>query len=253
MLKLVIGVLSIPIAVGATYALYRNMLFVRTLAGSLSFFLWGVAAYATLHLLFYKPTYLYVLGHEAVHAGTAWLFGGKVKSFKVSKEGGSVGTDKSNAVIELSPYFMPIYAIIVALISFVVASSYTVNSHVFIFLIGLLSVAIGFFNLLPIPLLDGGHAVMYVWEGVSRRKLTPVFDLAGALALLGQTNVVTPDQHMATFKRPFSKDEPVVCPSIEQIQECAAQNKACRQRNTERLFFALPDIIHKENDCGARN
>ena len=41
-----------------------------------------------------------------------------------------------------------------------------------VFLIGLISVAIGFFNLLPVPLLDGGHAVMYLWEGVSRRKLT---------------------------------------------------------------------------------
>lgn len=60
----------------------------------------------------------------------------------------------------------------------------------------------------------------------ARRKLTPVFDLAGALALLGQANVVTPDQHVATFKRPFSKDEPVLCPSVEQIQECANQNKA---------------------------
>ncbi|MBI4677981.1 MAG: site-2 protease family protein [Elusimicrobia bacterium] len=42
-----------------------------------------------------------------------------------------------------------------------------------VFLIGLISVAIGFFNLLPIPLLDGGHAVLYLWEGLSGRKLTP--------------------------------------------------------------------------------
>ena len=41
-----------------------------------------------------------------------------------------------------------------------------------IFLIALISVAIGFFNLLPIPLLDGGHAVLYAWEGLSKRKLT---------------------------------------------------------------------------------
>ncbi|MBI5242438.1 MAG: site-2 protease family protein [Elusimicrobia bacterium] len=41
-----------------------------------------------------------------------------------------------------------------------------------VFLIALISVAIGFFNLLPIPLLDGGHAVLYLWEGLSRRKLT---------------------------------------------------------------------------------
>ena len=60
----------------------------------------------------------------------------------------------------------------------------------------------------------------------ARRKMTPVFDLPGALTLLGQTSVVTAEQNMATFKRPFSKDEPVVCPSAEQIQECAAQNKA---------------------------
>ncbi|MDE2290968.1 MAG: site-2 protease family protein [Elusimicrobia bacterium] len=41
-----------------------------------------------------------------------------------------------------------------------------------VFLIGLISVAIGFFNILPIPLLDGGHAVLYLWEGLSGRKLT---------------------------------------------------------------------------------
>jgi len=44
-----------------------------------------------------------------------------------------------------------------------------------VFFIGLISVAIGFFNLLPVPLLDGGRAVMYLWEGVSRRKLTTEF------------------------------------------------------------------------------
>jgi len=42
-----------------------------------------------------------------------------------------------------------------------------------VFLIGLLSVAIGFFNILPIPLLDGGHGAMYLWEGISGKKLTP--------------------------------------------------------------------------------
>lgn len=41
-----------------------------------------------------------------------------------------------------------------------------------IFLIGLISVAIGFFNILPVPLLDGGHAAMYIWEGLSGKKLT---------------------------------------------------------------------------------
>ncbi|MBI4655516.1 MAG: site-2 protease family protein [Elusimicrobia bacterium] len=42
----------------------------------------------------------------------------------------------------------------------------------FFYLVGLISVAVGFFNLLPIPLLDGGHIVMYVVEGIIRRKVT---------------------------------------------------------------------------------
>jgi len=123
-LKFIIGVLSIPIAIGTTIAFYNNLVLVIELAGNLNLFLWGIASYVVLHLLFYKPTYLYVLGHEAVHAGTAWLFGGKIKSFKASKDGGAVATDKTNVVIELSPYFVPIYAILISVIYFVVASSY---------------------------------------------------------------------------------------------------------------------------------
>jgi hypothetical protein len=135
-LKLIIAILSIPIGVGVTEAFYKNLTMVSALSGKLPFFLWGIAAYVVIHLLFYKPTYLYVLGHEAVHAGISWIFGGKIKSFKVSKAGGSVGTDKSNVVISLSPYFVPIYAIVIAVIYFVVASSYNINGATFIFLIG---------------------------------------------------------------------------------------------------------------------
>lgn len=136
LIKFLIAIFSIPLAVGVTTAFYKNFILIKTLSGSLSLFFWGIASYTILHLLFYKPTYLYVLGHEAVHAGVAWVFGGKIKSFKVSEQGGSVATDKSNTLIELSPYFVPIYAIIIAVIYFVVASSYRINGSVFIFLIG---------------------------------------------------------------------------------------------------------------------
>ena len=134
--KFIVGILSVPIAVSVTIAFNNNIRLVKELAQDLRFFMWGIASYAILHLLFYKPTYLYVLGHEAVHAGTAWLFGGKIKSFKATENGGGVGTDKSNVVIELSPYFVPIYAIIITLVYFVIASSYSINASIFIFLIG---------------------------------------------------------------------------------------------------------------------
>jgi hypothetical protein len=136
LIKFVIGVLAIPLAFSVSIAFYKNIILIKELASSLNYFLWGVASYSIIHLLFYKPTYFYVLGHEAVHAGTAWIFGGRIKSFKVTEEGGGVGTDKSNAVIELSPYFIPIYAIIVTLIYFIIASSYRINGSIFVFLIG---------------------------------------------------------------------------------------------------------------------
>jgi len=37
----------------------------------------------------------------------------------------------------------------------------------FIFLIALLSVAVGMFNLFPIPILDGGYALVFIWEGLT--------------------------------------------------------------------------------------
>lgn len=57
------------------------------------------------------------------------------------------------------------------------------------FLIALISVAVGFFNLLPIPLLDGGHAVLFLAEGITGRRLTEKamawVNSAGIALLLG--------------------------------------------------------------------
>jgi hypothetical protein len=134
--KFIIGVLSLPICYSVTKAFYVNFMHMQSASINLPYFVWGIVVYAILHLLFYRPTYMYVLGHEAVHAGMAWIFGGKIKSFKVSREGGSVGTDKTNFIIELAPYFFPIYTIVVTLIYFVVTQSYPINGTIFLFLIG---------------------------------------------------------------------------------------------------------------------
>jgi len=134
--RFVVALLAAPVAVAVTAAFYKNIKLVNELALNLNFFLFGMLAYVVLHLLFYKPTFLYVFGHEAVHAGMSWLFGGKIKSFKASKDGGAVTTDKTNFIIELSPYFVPVYAILITLVYFVLVSSYNINGATFIFLIG---------------------------------------------------------------------------------------------------------------------
>ncbi|HEX6866047.1 MAG TPA: RIP metalloprotease [Caulobacteraceae bacterium] len=54
-------------------------------------------------------------------------------------------------------------------------------------LTALLSVSIGFMNLLPVPVLDGGHLLFYAYEAVARRPLSSHIQAAGyrvGLALL---------------------------------------------------------------------
>lgn len=67
----------------------------------------------------------------------------------------------------------------------------------FIWWVGILSVAIGFLNLLPIPVLDGGHLAFYTWEAVSGRppsaRITRWLTTAGltlvlALMIFGLSN-----------------------------------------------------------------
>lgn len=42
----------------------------------------------------------------------------------------------------------------------------------FVWLIAMLSVAVGMFNLFPIPVLDGGYALVYLWEGLTHKLPT---------------------------------------------------------------------------------
>jgi len=54
---------------------------------------------------------LYVFGHEFTHGMVVTCLGGKVSDFHVSTEGGYITTNKTNWVIALSPYFLPIWSI----------------------------------------------------------------------------------------------------------------------------------------------
>jgi regulator of sigma E protease len=54
-------------------------------------------------------------------------------------------------------------------------------------IVALISVSVGFLNLLPIPVLDGGHLLFYAYEAVARRPLAASVQAVGyrlGLALL---------------------------------------------------------------------
>lgn len=64
--------------------------------------------------------YLYVLGHELTHAFFVILHRGKVTEFHVSASGGYITTNKTNLIIALSPYFVPFWSVICAVVYAVV-------------------------------------------------------------------------------------------------------------------------------------
>ncbi|MBK8574858.1 MAG: RIP metalloprotease RseP [Elusimicrobia bacterium] len=59
----------------------------------------------------------------------------------------------------------------------------------YLFLIALISLGIGLFNLFPIPMLDGGHLVFFLWEGIFRkpvsRRVVQAANMVGLSLLLG--------------------------------------------------------------------
>lgn len=74
-------------------------------------------------------------------------------------------------------------------IASVVAKATRSGAKDFLYLIALISVGIGLFNIFPIPLLDGGHLMFYVWEGITRkpvtRKVMQAANVVGLTFLLG--------------------------------------------------------------------
>jgi regulator of sigma E protease len=72
----------------------------------------------------------------------------------------------------------------------------------FIQLIALFSINLGFINLLPVPMLDGGHLVFYAAEAVRRRPVSiraQDWAFRGGLALLLALLVFTTVNDLASF------------------------------------------------------
>lgn len=75
-----------------------------------------------------------------------------------------------------------------------------------IWLAAFMSVGVGFFNLMPLPVLDGGHLLFYAYEAVAQRplgaKIQAIGYRIGLVLLLGLMLFATRNdlQHMGVFK-----------------------------------------------------
>ncbi len=116
LLKFLIALALLPLLAAEIWTLYDLVLSLAANrhshdAGILSLIA-GFVTWLVIFLCLPRPMWLYVLGHEFTHALAAMLAGGKVTAFKVTSKGGHVMTDRVNWWIALSPYFVPIYALI---------------------------------------------------------------------------------------------------------------------------------------------
>jgi hypothetical protein len=109
LVKILLGVAFLPLCVGFTWQFFATVFSVAYKPAVPYYFLAGGLAYLTAHVLFRRPIFTYVFGHELTHALFAVLFGGSVKNFQASERGGRVTLTKSNFIITLAPYFFPLY------------------------------------------------------------------------------------------------------------------------------------------------
>ncbi|MEW6087744.1 MAG: hypothetical protein AB1498_05515 [bacterium] len=135
---LIAGLLLVPFGIGATFSFVKILSGVSVLTREHYYFLAGFFGYFLIHILLYRPLSMYVFGHELTHALWTFMFGGSVKSMRVSSSGGRVVVTKSNFLINLAPYFFPIYTFIIFLSYWIFSFLFYVEKYfgIFLFLTG---------------------------------------------------------------------------------------------------------------------
>lgn len=129
-----LAVLSIPLLISVSYALYGELGKIYSLDLNQRYFLLGAIAYLIVHIVLFKPNFLYIFGHELAHAFATFISFGKIKGFKISKKGGEVKTTKANIFVSLAPYFFPTYTILLSMAWVIARKFWQVDDFLYGFL-----------------------------------------------------------------------------------------------------------------------
>jgi hypothetical protein len=114
--KLFLSLLLWPLSLCLGIALGRALLGLSWSQPRLLSFSGGLLFYSLLQIFFWRPLFMYVMGHELTHALAAVLQGGQADDLHVSTKGGKVKVNKSNFIVNLAPYFFPIYTFLLLLV-----------------------------------------------------------------------------------------------------------------------------------------
>ena len=138
--KIIVSVFLLPFCLGSIITLWQiiissgkaEIMWLTTLS--------GILCWVLIYLFLPEPKWIYVFGHELTHAVWSWLFGGRLKKFKVNSNGGHVLITKSNFLTSLAPYFFPMYVVIIFIIYMIGNFFWNWTSYVlwFYFLIGMM-------------------------------------------------------------------------------------------------------------------
>ena len=107
--KLSFSLLLWPLSGCLAWSLGRQLWVLPWGQGLLPWFAGGFILYLLVQVFFWRPLFLYVMGHELTHALAAVLQGGQADDLRVSTKGGMVKVNRSNFIVNLAPYFFPIY------------------------------------------------------------------------------------------------------------------------------------------------
>ena len=111
--------LPVSIALTRTLLAAENELGSRSILGmsaTSGMFLIGFLLFALIYIAFQIPSMPYVFGHELTHAIFGLARGAGVSKLKVREEEGSVKVTEGGILVLLSPYFFPIYAVVLLLV-----------------------------------------------------------------------------------------------------------------------------------------
>ena len=96
----------------------------------------GILLYSFFHFFVYQPVALYVMSHEFTHAVFALFSGYRVKKIKISTKGGYVEMSESNFLIDLAPYFFPLYTIVFTAVFYGLDKLFQLDKYYWLFFIG---------------------------------------------------------------------------------------------------------------------
>ncbi|MDD5259355.1 MAG: hypothetical protein PHD29_05265 [bacterium] len=199
LIKFSAGILLWPLVLAAFRAFLTQLGAFTNYQGSVQYYFFGgFLSYLVFQLIFFKPIRTYIFGHELTHALWSLMFGGRVRDFTVKAASGKVVLTKTNFLINLAPYFFPLYTFIVVII-YAVLQAFDLDQKFFIYIIFALGFTFSFHIALLIYAFSLGQSDVKKTGRVFSLTLVTLFNIIVAVLIL---KLMVPDTiQVADFAR----------------------------------------------------